>query len=531
MSDTPQRAEAPPLAWREALAALAILLALTLALHTLAFRGYFILDDWINIGWLPEGKSVGHLFIGNWIDGGHPPDSGALYRPIPRISFLLDRAIWGLDRPWGFHLTNLILHGLCIFFLWGIARSLWRSRWVAWGAALLFWAHPLTVEPAQWISARTDLWAAVFSFPAIWLTIALTGAPTGEGRAGFPRPRFWSLPLMALALCSKETAVVLPALLLFIDLLRQRGWTRARLIWWVATIGLWACYFGLRRMIFGEFLGYGMAERYMSLAGYGRAVICAVAVISLLVLIPLVVISTALCLWRRVDLRPLLLASVWFLLSLVPLTALGFSWTENTRLLYPGVAAFCLLTAGSMAWALDPPMRRERALLSVSGAVLICWLALSLGFAVLRISSWSRASRECRTVVESIAEDLMALPADGAVVIEPAPERSFGITIFRTIDLSVAVATLLDERGVSHGPILSRPLGETDPGDDLLIRERGSDSPFSPVTAIIDFRTVSEGVGYQLPGDSRSEIVRWDSRTDERRVIGEVRHGGESQID
>jgi hypothetical protein len=520
MSDTPQRAEAPPLAWREALAALAILLVLTLALHSLAFSGYFLLDDWINVGWLPEGKHVGHLFVGNWIDGGHPPDSGALYRPIPRLSFLLDRAIWGLERPWGFHLTNLILHGLSIFFLWGIARSLWRNRWVAWGAALLFWAHPLTVEPAQWISARTDLWAAVFSLPAIWLTIALTGALTGEGRAGFPRARFGSLPLMGLALCSKETAAVLPALLLFIDLLRQRRWSRARVIWWVATLGLWACYFILRRAIFGEFLGYGMSERYMSLAGYGRAVRQAAIVCFFHPLfLMLLAVACGAILWRREDRARFAILAVWFLLSMAPLTALGFSWSENTRLLYPATAVLCLLVAGPLVWVDREPRAKGLALLMV--IPIISLLALFTGVDTF---NWRDASQTAREIIQVIVDDLAENPAREFVLIEQPPERTSHVLIFRSIDLPIAVSTLLDDRGIDHPEILPRLLLETSADDQSLMRPLGSDEEFRLPGAIVEFDLREEGKSQTVVFGLWTTVMRRDPSTGYREPLSDEIH-------
>ncbi|NUP89139.1 MAG: hypothetical protein HUU25_04885 [Candidatus Sumerlaeia bacterium] len=466
--------EASPLRLREALAALGLLMALTLALHHRGFQGDLLVDDWINAGW-PAGDQWRGILFGNWIEGGRPPASHALYRPIPRFSFLLDRALWGLDRPWGFHLTNLILHGLNVFFLWGTAWSLWRRRLLAWLAALVFLAHPLTVEAAQWVSARTDLWAAAFTFPALWLTLALAS------RERFRTARFWSLPLMALALMSKETNATLFALLLGIDLWRQGGWSRARAGWWAATLALGVWYFIQRHLMFGQFLGMDMAGRYGDVRAYVRACVEAVKLFVnpfmswpwdpwyvpcfpaprwlqmhvwsdllwwvLGVLFAGGITAVIALIVHGRSRGPLLFACAWFSVAMAPLTALGFSLHVDTRLLYPAAAASTLIALGTVSGLTDwsGHLKVKWALRAAVAAWIIPLAAMTFHVT----GHWAAASRVARAVVEAVSSDVASLPPAHTVFTGLPPERIGRAMMFRTVDLQVAVNTVNDDRGLA----------------------------------------------------------------------------------
>lgn len=75
-------------------------------------------------------------------------------QPVRDFSFYLDRR---LSRSIGyqtFHLTNLLLFGLALFFLWRLIRSPLLVALVA--------LHPLSVMSVAWISARKYLLVSVF---------------------------------------------------------------------------------------------------------------------------------------------------------------------------------------------------------------------------------------------------------------------------------------------------------------------------------------------------------------------------------
>src|SRR2546422_257727 len=87
------------------------------------------------------------------------------------------------------------------------SRTPW---WAAFAgiAAILFAAHPAHVEVVQWVAALSDPLAALFSLLSFdaWM-VYRSGAP-GRWRLGM------SLGCFGLALLCKESAVMLPALLL-----------------------------------------------------------------------------------------------------------------------------------------------------------------------------------------------------------------------------------------------------------------------------------------------------------------------------
>jgi len=140
------------------------------------------------------------------------------YIPVTWMSFGLDFTLWDMD-PFGYHLTNLILHAVnaSLFFL--VARELLRrvgadnsSQWGALFAAMVFAVHPLRVESVAWITERRDVLSGVF-----WLLSLL---------AYLRRRIAASLAAFILALLSKEIALTLPALFVLLDwlLLQRIAW-------------------------------------------------------------------------------------------------------------------------------------------------------------------------------------------------------------------------------------------------------------------------------------------------------------------
>ncbi len=211
---------------RELLPALAVFL-LTVLVFLPSLRLGLVWEDRLNLientGW--RGFSPGWWFTGF---------AGGDFKPLVWLTYSLEHSLWGL-APAGYHLTNVILHGLnaaLVFLL--IRRLTGAGGYWAFAAALFFSLHPLRVEAVSWITSRKEVLFAFFYF--LSLLAYLKGiyppprrAPSGPGGvsgAGGPSPRrFWlSLSLLAafLSYLSKPMAVSLPAVLLLIDWLRGR---------------------------------------------------------------------------------------------------------------------------------------------------------------------------------------------------------------------------------------------------------------------------------------------------------------------
>jgi tetratricopeptide (TPR) repeat protein len=168
--------------------------------------------------------AIPRLVSRNWY--GETDDVG-LWRPLVSATLAVDASVFGTDDPFGFHLTNLFLHGLvCVALLAVLHRLLPGRPVVAAAGALLFAVHPLHTGTVSWIVARGDLLAALFSCLAA-LVFLRPGAPT-LGRT------LATAALVFLALCGKEMAAPLPAALVLLDAggrgeglpraLARRGW-------------------------------------------------------------------------------------------------------------------------------------------------------------------------------------------------------------------------------------------------------------------------------------------------------------------
>lgn len=154
------------------------------------------------------------------------------YQPLSWMSLGLDYLLWGMD-PLGYHLTNVLLHGLNAVLFYLVARRLMRAGVSAaagenldgWAllAALLFCVHPLRVESVAWVTERRDVLSGSFYLAMVLCYLKACEAPTPR-EAG--RCRRAALACFVLSLCSKAIGMTLPAALLVLDVypLRRSSW-------------------------------------------------------------------------------------------------------------------------------------------------------------------------------------------------------------------------------------------------------------------------------------------------------------------
>ena len=92
----------------------------------------------------------------------------AYYRPLTVFSLAVDFWLWDGD-PWGFHLTNLLLHlGVC-GLVFALCRRLGASVLAATLGMVIFGTVPRLTETVTWISGRTDAIAALGGLGAVVL--------------------------------------------------------------------------------------------------------------------------------------------------------------------------------------------------------------------------------------------------------------------------------------------------------------------------------------------------------------------------
>ena len=69
-----------------------------------------------------------------------------MWYPLTLSSYMLDSQMYGL-KPWGFHLTNVLLHAATSVLLLLVLRRMTGSLWASAFVAVLFAIHPLRAKP------------------------------------------------------------------------------------------------------------------------------------------------------------------------------------------------------------------------------------------------------------------------------------------------------------------------------------------------------------------------------------------------
>ncbi|MDO8443313.1 MAG: glycosyltransferase family 39 protein, partial [bacterium] len=134
-----------------------------------------------------------------------PYQGGSYYRPILRTTFMLDAQFGEGAIIFMSHLTNLLLHFFAVCLLFVLLMKFGIKKETALWLSVIFGVHPLAAQTVSFIPGRNDSLLAIFVFPAIWFFLDLL-------QTGKMRSLFWHLFFLALALLTKETAVIVPAL-------------------------------------------------------------------------------------------------------------------------------------------------------------------------------------------------------------------------------------------------------------------------------------------------------------------------------
>ncbi len=184
---------------------LGALLAATVLLYGGTLFGSFVWDDDTVV--FPAASRSLAAVVGQAFSQGVVVEGVALgyFRPLVALSYALDGSLWG-RRPFGFHLTNLVLFLLCVALASRLARRLLGPGVAAAAAAVAFALHPVHVEPVAWVQGRGDLLA----FVAV-ATSLLAFLRSLEAERAWP----WCVAAGAASLAgtlAKEWAVVAPAL-------------------------------------------------------------------------------------------------------------------------------------------------------------------------------------------------------------------------------------------------------------------------------------------------------------------------------
>jgi protein O-mannosyl-transferase len=198
------------------------LVALTVATYAPALRCQFLIFD--DPVYVSENRQVQAGLTFHSIAEAFLENTAGNWHPLTLLSHMLDCQIYGL-RPWGHHLTNVLLHAansvLLFLVLMRMTGALWRSACVA----ALFAVHPAHVESVAWVSERKDVLSSFFCLLAVWAYIRYSEDFKVQS-SKFKVYFVLCVALFAMALMAKPMAVTLPFVLLLLDfwpLERVRG--------------------------------------------------------------------------------------------------------------------------------------------------------------------------------------------------------------------------------------------------------------------------------------------------------------------
>lgn len=134
------------------------------------------------------------------------------YNPLPIFTLAIENAIFGMEDAFIYHLDNLILHLVCVFFVYRIGFLLGLNIWGSALLALLFGFHPMRVESVAWVTERKDVLFGVFYLAAIYNYLKYLAGGLKEKRLFY-----WTLGLFFISLFAKIQAVALPLTMLAAD--------------------------------------------------------------------------------------------------------------------------------------------------------------------------------------------------------------------------------------------------------------------------------------------------------------------------
>jgi hypothetical protein len=388
-----------------------VLFALVALLYGRQIRDGLLSDDYLYASW--AGESVGSLLRHVTVDS-YPK----VLRPLPALLWVAIRLPQG-DLL--LHLLSLLLHAANAFLIYRILARQRDERALPLLLALAFAAFPLFAEPVVWLSSSFDLWATFFAL----LAVTVAGGEE-RWRAGA------AAGLFLLALLSKESVFLLPAILIFTA-------TSRRLLAIGATTAAAAAYLLLRFSIFGGLGGYVTGAGPSALASFvpadfARALALQLPARLLVPLkapatyfLPLACLSVGLLLaaaaagWRAWSVRAPLLAALAFVLALLPAAGVfRIEWDlEGSRLLYFPIAAALLVLGLHLRGSPRPAF-------GVFGLLVLGWGIC----AVLNAQSW----REAHLISERTLAAMKAAEGrfpPGATVFVDAPDAYEGAYVFR----------------------------------------------------------------------------------------------------
>ncbi len=473
-------------------------------------------------------------------------DVGANWHPLTVLSHQLDAHVYGVQKAWGHHLSNLLLHtantALLVIVLGRMTGTVWPAALV--GA--LFGLHPLHVESVAWVAERKDVLSTFFWFLSLWAYWHYAGRPT-VGRY------LLVALLMTLGLLSKPMVVTAPCLMLVLDhwplrrilgpAATRRDNLRQAIVLFIEKLPLFAIVAAFSVITYFTQAPSGVRSLealplkwriYNTLASYGDYIVQFLAPHGLAVFYPhptvaiqiprvvaatlvLIVVSALALLWRRQ--RPWFITGwLWYVGTLVPVIGLvqvgGAARAD--RYMYVPLVGLAIIVAGLLAEIAQRTNLRRPLVAGVA-----VWLAFLAGYSWWQQGYWKNtmtlfthaaevASPERNALahygmgaalnrqdryeeaIEEFKKSLQMNPTDGKAMF------SMGTSYFRLQRFEEAVDTILEaidlgDDGVPQRFFLGRALFQCGRYDEaveqyqiLLEQYAESGSSDEPTEAVIE---------------------------------------------
>jgi len=204
---------------------LLILFFFTFLTYTPILFNYWVGDDYLIIErntFYASWKNVPRLFEKGYItnvqaveyvsDPQYDYGTGSVsYRPVSNFSYFFDYFLFQA-KPYGSHLIDILIHCANSFFVYWIVVQLFSSSILGLFAGLLFSLHPLQSEAVAVMSYRADIIAAFFVLYSFYFWVKFQqGEYLRKGYYG------GALLMYFLAVFSKESAIMLPLVILLFD--------------------------------------------------------------------------------------------------------------------------------------------------------------------------------------------------------------------------------------------------------------------------------------------------------------------------
>jgi hypothetical protein len=183
--------------------------ALAIAIYAVTIGGTYIYDDVAIVNPTIDPRLASPSLWGRYWTESYNQGVDNLYRPLVSMSYAIQWWLHG-DRPWLFHLVNILLHALVSACVAEFTSRLAGFR-AGCAAGLLFAALPIHVEAVANIVGRAELMCAAGIFGTLILILRPMTIPRACGITA----------CFLLALLSKEQGMLVPLLLLILAMARR----------------------------------------------------------------------------------------------------------------------------------------------------------------------------------------------------------------------------------------------------------------------------------------------------------------------